>query len=272
MDELQGGLAGLAIGPVRFHEHVGSTNDEAARWAVAGAPDLALVIADEQTAGRGRAGRRWFTPPGAALALSLVLRPTPAESAHAALFTALGALAVCQSLEHGFHLPAEIKWPNDVLVERRKLAGVLAEASWEAGRCQSVVLGIGINVSTASVPPTEACDYPATCVEDCLARRGDPQRVDRPVLLRAILEGILEWRPHLGSESLIQAWQGRLAFRQEWVQVVAEGQDGTALAPSREGQVLGLGRDGELLLRDSRGEVIHLQAGEMRLRPTSRLV
>jgi BirA family biotin operon repressor/biotin-[acetyl-CoA-carboxylase] ligase len=162
---LQALLADLPLGSVRYFATVGSTNDLAGRWVEAGAPDLALVAADEQTAGRGRLNRRWITPPSSALAFSLVLK-NPVE-ADVLRYTALGALAVCDALNAALSpvLPAQIKWPNDVIATRRKLAGVLAEAHWQGESLTAVILGIGINVAPPSVPPDEQLNYPATCVE-----------------------------------------------------------------------------------------------------------
>src|SRR5512136_691257 len=101
MDErtLRKTLSNISLGGLRYFEQTGSTNDMALAWAAEGAPDLALVYAEQQTAGRGRGGRRWFTPPGSALAFSLILRPTPPEHQFPARFSALGALAVCDVLK-----------------------------------------------------------------------------------------------------------------------------------------------------------------------------
>src|SRR5512141_2769024 len=112
-NELSAALAGLPLGGLRFFTTIGSTNDEALAWAAEGAPDQSLVVADEQTAGRGRAGRRWHTPPGAALAISLILRPTPVERTLPARTTGLAALAITQCCT-AMNLQASIKWPNDV--------------------------------------------------------------------------------------------------------------------------------------------------------------
>ena len=157
---LEKSLAGLRLGPLHYYHQIGSTNDEAARWAADGAPDLSLFVADEQTDGRGRLGRRWFTPAGSALALSLILRDQGQGSAlprHITRLTALGALAVCDALSDLYALQAEIKWPNDVLLSRRKIAGVLAEAHWQGEQLVAVILGIGVNVRQAALPlPREA--------------------------------------------------------------------------------------------------------------------
>ena len=265
---MQASLNGLALGPLRYYERIGSTNDEAARWAASGAPDLALVVADEQTAGRGRMGRSWYTPPGAALAFSLVLRPSQAAApvGHAAThLTALGALALATALESLYGLPAEIKWPNDVLVQRRKLAGILAEAQWQGEALQAVILGIGVNVEPGSVPDDPELNFPATSVAGCLAAQGErPPAVDRLELLRAMLEQLLGWRAQLGTPRFLQAWEERLAFKGEWVRLLRH--EGGEAAYPLEGMVLGLDPNGALRLGDRAGRVHAIQAGEVHLR------
>ncbi len=111
-------LANLSLGNIRYFERTDSTNDYALAWATGGAADLSLVVADAQTAGRGQADRQWYTPAGEALAFSLILRPAAAERQVIPFLTALGSLAVAQALEkHGFQ--PEIKWPTEVLLNRR---------------------------------------------------------------------------------------------------------------------------------------------------------
>jgi BirA family biotin operon repressor/biotin-[acetyl-CoA-carboxylase] ligase len=262
-------LEGLPLGSVRHFASLGSTNDLAIRWAAAGASDLSLVVADEQTAGRGRLNRRWYTPRGAALAFSLILRPSglPQASLESPVLlmrlTALGALAVCETLNEALPpmLPAQIKWPNDVIATRKKLAGVLVELQWSGERLDAAVLGIGINVSRQAVPPAAQLSFPATCVEEAV---GD--EVDHWMLLRAVLSNLLNWKDELDSERFMQAWRARLAFRGEWVQVYSEtGQEGKP-PPLYEGQVAGLNPDGTLRLRLHSGETTSVQFGEIRLR------
>ena len=176
-------ISDLPLGGFRFHERVGSTNDSALAWAAGGAADLSLVVADEQTAGRGRGDRQWFTPPGVALAFSLVNRPSTAEEGSLSLFSGLGAIAVCEALGSlGLH--PEIKWPNDVLLNRRKVCGILAEAVWIGEKVDCIVLGIGVNVKPGSVPPPDRLNFPATSVEAVL---GDA--VDRLILFREYSPG-----------------------------------------------------------------------------------
>lgn len=281
---LRKALDGLALGPLRFFDSIGSTNDEAARWAAAGAPDLALVTADEQTAGRGRMGRRWITPPGSALAFSLVIRPGQESepfSGFSTHLTALGAMAVAEALDRLYGLPAEIKWPNDVLVNRRKLAGILVEVQWLGERFQAAILGIGVNVGQGSVPDDPNLNFPATSVAGCLP---DPGKANRLEVLRAALESLLRWRPLLGSADFLSAWEARLAFKGEWVRVIQAGEtvgpdpevapDSLTPPPAPgehsltwEGQILGLEADGSLRLLDRSGSLRRIGSGELHLRP-----
>jgi BirA family biotin operon repressor/biotin-[acetyl-CoA-carboxylase] ligase len=253
--ELRKALADLPLGGLRYYERTGSTNDVALAWATEAAPDLTLVCADEQTAGRGRGRRRWFTPPGAALAFSLVLRPLPGEEDSLPRFSGLGALAVTDVLA-GMDLDAEVKWPNDILLGRRKVCGILAEAVWIGNQPDAVVLGIGLNILPAAVPPEAYLSFPATSLEAELHLG-----VDRLDLLRRVLLALLAWRPRLTSEAFLYAWEERLAFRGEQVEVTVEGGQAT------RGTVEGLDRDGSLRLRSADGKVNSLQFGEVHLRP-----
>jgi len=280
MDEqqVQASLAQFNLGAVRFLARVGSTNDEAARWVMQGAPDLALVVADEQTAGRGRDGRAWYTPAGSALALSLVIYPTETVAHIQSRLTALGALAVHHALRKQYNLPAMIKWPNDVLINRQKVAGVLAEAQWSGEALKALILGIGLNVKPHAVEEAERAEsrlnIPATCVETAA---GHP--VEQTELLRAIVSELLFWRPRIASNEFLQAWEANLAFRGEAVQVAigqSAGKDGLPSSlegrpPSiEEGLILGLSPDGSLRLRKHNGEVVNIHFGEVRLRPVGK--
>lgn len=271
--QLENKLADLSLGGVRYFDRVGSTNDEAAQWTSRAAPDLALVVADEQTSGRGQAGRNWYTPQGSALAFSIVVYPTLGDSGSVSRMTALGALAVCDTLKNRYHLPAKIKWPNDVLLEDKKVAGVLVEAQWTGDRLGSLILGIGINVTPASIETTLASEpvlhFPSTCIESILGRP-----LDRLELLYAVLTNFLRWRSRLTAPDFLRAWESNLAYRDEWVQVIPSTSTNDLLpnlgkesTPIQEGQVIGLSNDGSLKLRTRTGEIITMQYGEVRLRP-----
>ncbi len=249
-------LADLPLGEIRYLTVTGSTNQDASHWASEGAPHLAMVIADEQTAGRGRLSRRWLTPPGAALAFSLVLRPSNIADLRAKVgrISGLGGLAVCQALQENLNLYAQLKWPNDVLVNGRKVCGVLAEATWLGDDLLAVILGIGVNVTKASVPSPSELSFPATCLEEEL-----DHPVQRPELLRAILCCILTWIPRLENPAFLQAWEERLAWHGEWVQVSS---------PSEmiQGRLLGLDPEGALRLVESDGVERLVLAGDVSLR------
>lgn len=251
-------LAGLPVPQIRYDDVVGSTNDVALAWladSADAAQDGCLVIADRQENGRGRLGRRWVTRPGAGLAFSLIVRPSPHEVERLAGFSPLGAMAVSQALETAGLAP-QIKWPNDVLLNGRKTAGILVELSWTGEQLQGLVIGIGVNVSPESVPPAGELLFPATSVAEAAGRP-----VDRMQLLRDVLESLFAWRARLLSPEFLQAWEQRLAFRGEMVRVEETGRG------SIIGQVAGIDSSGSLLLRAATGEITAVTVGDVHLRP-----
>lgn len=253
-DSYRKALAHLPLGPWRFFDRLPSTNDEALAWAAAGAADMSLVVAEEQTRGRGRGDRAWFTPRASALAFSLVLVPRPVERERPTLLTGLLALSLAQALET-LGLEVEIKWPNDVLVAGKKLAGTLLESSWNGGALQAIVLGMGVNVTPASLPPPARVDFPATCVEGELGAQ-----VGRPELLAVSLSNLLAWRPRLGTQAFLQAWEGRLAYRSR--QVIITPSQGESFS----GRIAGLDAGGGLHLVDARGNLMTVHHGDVHLR------
>jgi len=215
-----------------------STNDEALRLAAAGAPAGTAVVADAQTAGRGRAGHAWASPPGVALYLSIVLRPRlPLE--RLPLATLACGIAVAEAVRAETGLPAGLKWPNDVLVRDRKCAGLLCE-----GAPPAVVAGIGVNVNT----PAEALPvrpiFPATSL---LLETGAPQ--DREALLAAILDGVARWIARLeapdGPDAVVARFNALDALRGRAVAVDLP--DGTVA----RGTAHGCAPSGALLLSPS---------------------
>lgn len=260
---LENTLADLPLSGIRYFDSLESTNDEAVRWAEAGAGDCSLVVADEQTAGRGRGSRRWFTPPGAALAFSLILHPKrAAPESPVARLTGLGALAVCRVLQTQYQLPAQIKWPNDVLLAGKKVAGVLVEAAWLGNQITHAVLGIGVNIAPSAVPPADwpghhAHPFPAGCV----AQFTD-EPTDRLVFLNAILHELCYWYPRVDSAAFLSTWQRQLALRGEWVQIISPGAES-----SFEARLTHLNEDGSLHVEQRSGEQLDLRVGEIHLRP-----
>ncbi len=236
-----------------------STNDYADRLADRGAPDGTAVIAEQQTAGRGRLGRAWFSPAGAGLYVSVVVRfdeRGPEGLRHgmnaAALVTLGAGIAFADAVRTCTHLPVEIKWPNDLVVERRKLAGVLTEASGSRDPGYAVV-GVGINLRTASYPPGIADR--ATSIEAELGRS-----VDRAALLAECLAAFAERVSDLRSgnaAAILDRWRSLAPSSNgscvEW----------TTPAGASSGMTRGIDDDGALLV-DTGSGVERIIAGEVR--------
>ncbi|MEA2384225.1 MAG: BirA family transcriptional regulator [Solirubrobacteraceae bacterium] len=210
-----------------------STNDRARALAAAGAPHGTLVTAAAQTAGRGRQGRTWATPPGRALLMSLVLR------APDRMLPLAAAVAVAEAVGDR----AAIKWPNDVLIDGRKVAGILAEARPQDGWA---VLGIGLNVAVRLE------DLPAELQATAATLGLEPRDVE-PVLARLL--AALERALALDTPALLDAWRARDALR---------GRDVAWAAGA--GRAAGIDGDGRLVVELPEGGRTALEAGEVHLR------
>lgn len=269
--ELDRILADLPLGAGYYFPRLGSTSDRAVELLNLGTVDLTLVVAGEQTAGRGRGNRSWFSPPGAGLYFSLVLMPGPDEHvpvySRLAGYCAMGALAVSETLEQEFGLKAEIKWPNDVLVDKKKVCGILAEAKWQGDHLQAVVLGVGVNLNRHGIPESDRLDYPAGSIEESIihslkGEAGQMLPVRRSELLQAILLNLLSWRDLIGRPAMISAWESRLAHRGEQVVILHPGTG----AVTHQGQLDGLNTDGSLRLLNSENKTVAVVWGDLSLR------
>ena len=255
VEEFSSWLKTLPLGGAQIYEELPSTNDAARTWAERGARDFSLVLAEKQTRGRGRFGRRWFSAAGAALTFSLILRPTPSETAFPAFFSALGAVALTDALRACCASAPTIKWPNDVLLHGKKVAGILVETAWTGERMDFAALGIGLNIKREALPPAEALNFPAGCLEE----ETSGEMPSRGEILRGILDSIFRWR-RSGSAAVAHAWEENLAFRGESVEVRSES------GPPVRGILEGLEPDGSLRLRTESG-IRHFRFGETHLRP-----
>ena len=226
--------------------------DRAAIFARAGAPEGIVVMSDEQTAGRGRSGRAWHSPAGAALYATLLLRPDVAPSALATLPLVAG-VAVAEALELLTGAPVQLKWPNDVLMGdeqgRQKVAGILLTSRLAGQRAGHVLCGIGINLAT----PQENLPPGGTSV-----LRASGQRLDSRDMLDALLAAFtarydqyLEALEHL----VLDAWRARAALMGEIVTVVDAGQ-------VRTGRFVDIDRDGALRLEQD-GVIHRVVAGDL---------
>jgi BirA family biotin operon repressor/biotin-[acetyl-CoA-carboxylase] ligase len=222
-----------------------STMDVAAKLAAEGAPHGVVIVADEQTAGRGRRGSVWASPPGAGLYLSFISRPS---INHLSLLTLAAGVAVREGIERATGLSADLKWPNDLMLGRRKLAGVLAEGLAVGTPEQAVIVGAGVNLEAASYPPDVAPR--ATSIGEELGRP-----VDRELVLANILAqlwdrlALLEHQPG----DILQAWRSASpnanGARVDW--------DG------KSGLTAGIDDSGALLVETTAG-LERIIAGELR--------
>ncbi|MFQ5705899.1 MAG: biotin--[acetyl-CoA-carboxylase] ligase [bacterium] len=237
---------------------LGSTNSYAKRLAAKGSAEGTLVIAEKQTRGRGRRGRRWESAPGKGLWISLILRPD-LEADKAGLLALLAGLSVAQTVETHLNLSAELKWPNDVLIQSKKFCGILSEAEISARqRLAWIVLGIGLNVNHLLEDFSDEIRPRATSLAiEC----GSP--VSRSELLLAFL-GVLE-------ENYLKLKQGGAAyFLQQWIRRcptfkkrILLRQDETEM----EGIFEDLDAGGRMLLRLANGEIRRISAGEVIIQP-----
>ncbi|MFZ3070314.1 MAG: biotin--[acetyl-CoA-carboxylase] ligase, partial [Anaerolineaceae bacterium] len=201
---------------------------------------------------RGRAGRAWHSTAGASLTLSLLIRPTLPESVHIPRFTALGGLALVQTLAGDYRLESRLKWPNDVLIGGRKFCGILAETVWQGSTPLAVILGMGVNLGRQAVPDPGGLLYPATSLEEAL---GQPP--DRWEVLMRLLTRIEKLREVLCEEDFIDCWNDHLAFKGKWVTLR---NDQGEIGRFRLVEVC---RDGMILVEKPSGDLVKLHSAEI---------
>ena len=241
---------------VHVFRRVGSTNDVARRLAAAGAPAGTVVVADEQVAGRGRAGRAWSSPAGLGLWLSLVARP--ASLPQPALLPLLVGLEAARALDPfvaGGRV--EIKWPNDLLLQGRKLAGILCEAAWAGETPAFVVVGIGVNVLHG--PEDFPAELRSRATSLRMAAAETPSILDVTTALVPRLAAVTRGEGPLQGAAL-EEMRGRDALLGREI-TVTDPATGSALG---RGTAAGIGADGALLLRDERGTVRPIRSGTVR--------
>lgn len=240
--------------PLYYFTEIGSTNDEALRLAEAGAPEGTTVAAAAQTAGRGRLGRSWHSPAGAGLYVSVVIR----DPRVIPLLTLAAGVALAEGMRAATSLPIEIKWPNDLVIEaglgrRRKLAGILTEASTGREGVQFAVVGFGINLLPAAYPP-DVADR-ATSIA---AELGRP--IDAGALLAECLAMLSEWLEALRSgdvRTVLERWT-MLSPSATGSRVECDGPEGRLT-----GVTAGVAPDGALQVRTG-GRVEPVRSGVVR--------
>lgn len=217
-----------------------------------GAPEGLCVVAREQTAGRGRLDRRWVSPKDAGLYFSIVLRPQFQQSDWP-LLTLLAAVAVHDALFEAYSLEADIKWPNDLLVNEKKICGILAETV-ETKKGRAVILGIGVNLTEHSYP--EALALEATAVET-VTRQSAQLEVLLTTLITALAKYYSVLNATAGRESIIAAWSQRSSYAEGKMVSVIESDD------SFVGTTRGLESDGALRVETSEGKIKIVRAADV---------
>lgn len=237
-------------------ENIASTNDEARRLSRAGAEAFTVVVADSQQAGRGRNGRLWVSPAGVGLYASVVLRPHVATEFLPSV-TLLAGVAAAEAVMGCSGLPIMIKWPNDLLIYDRKVAGLLCEAELSASGDSVVIVGLGVNVNTSEALLPARTRFPATSL---LIESG--KHSDHEALLDAWIGRLRAWMTIFetqGVEPILAAWRQRDALTDRKLHVVLPNGEGL------RGVGAGVAGDGSLLVKMDDGAVQSVIAGEVSL-------
>ncbi|MDD5093842.1 MAG: biotin--[acetyl-CoA-carboxylase] ligase [Dehalococcoidia bacterium] len=255
--EIKEGLRTSVLGrEIIYYTEVSSTQDVAKSMAIQRAGEGTIIIAERQTGGQGRLGRKWESLPGS-IALSIILRP-PIHPSEAPLFTIVAGVAVAQAIEKATHLSPQLKWPNDIIAGGKKVGGILAEMSAEMDRVNYIVLGIGINVNT----PRSSLPADIKAIATSLKEEGGKE-ISRVKLVQSILEEL---------ETLYEVFRtaGFEPIRQRWT-VLSNTIGARVTVTSGEGErtegiATEMDRDGALILRKGDGTLERVIAGDVSLR------
>ncbi len=250
--------------PFVWKDTAASTNDIVRAMARDGAPEFAAAAADSQFSGRGREGRAFFSPPGQGLYLSVLLRPRLPLARQSAL-TPLAAVATARAVEEIFpDAPVQVKWVNDLLLSGKKFCGILVESGVDMAGERFAVVGVGVNLTTASFPAEFASRATS------LAREGYREKKLREHLAEGIMQELRGYERSLtavGRRELLADYRVRLALIGQWLTAYAAGSLGEGEGePLCEGICEGVDEDFSLLLREDGGALHRLREGEVRAR------
>ncbi len=235
---------------VYCYSSIDSTNQEAKRQALCGAPNGSVFISEQQLGGKGRLGRTWSSPPGTGLWFSVLLRSSLIPL-HIPSITLLAGLAVCKAIQNYIHCPAMIKWPNDVVIGSRKVCGILTEMVAEVDRVEYVVVGIGINVNNVSFPQD-------------LSVKATSLRIESNALVSRV--GLLQEILRTFETLLIEYQVDSLLLLTEYKQLCVS--LGRKVGFTRNNQKLtatavDISPEGELIVRCDDGTMIPINSGEV---------
>lgn len=240
---------------VVFLEETGSTNVEAKMFADQGAVHGTLVVADSQSSGKGRRGRNWHSPKGSAIAMSLILKPE-LEPEKACMLTLLQAMAVAKALEDVCGIKPQIKWPNDILVNEKKVCGILTEMNLDKTKISSIVVGCGINVNQDDFPEEIADIATSLKIET-------KQTLCRAELIGYICKVFEEYFDNFMNTKNLSG-----ILNEYNTHLISKGRMVNVLDPKGEftGEALGINAMGELLVKRADGKTVNVYAGEVSVR------
>lgn len=255
VEELRRAQKGKLLGhQILFFEQIDSTNTVAHAQALQGAPEGLVILADAQSQGKGRRGKKWVSPPGVNLYFSILLRPQVAKEKIPVL-TLMAGVACAEALRNKTDLDVKIKWPNDLLIGEKKVAGILTEGEPSAN---FVILGIGVNVNWPNSEMPQEIRETATSL---FTEKG--KEFARADIAQELLKNLEEEYRFFGraglSPQLRAKWEELSAIKQRWVTI-------KFLDKEYEGQALGLDDEGALLIQNGQGGIRRFMAGEVSLR------
>jgi BirA family biotin operon repressor/biotin-[acetyl-CoA-carboxylase] ligase len=253
LEVLEKSLAGKFIGqPLYYYQEIGSTNDEAFRLGLSGAPEGTAVIADSQTRGKGRLQRLWHSPPGSNIYTSILLRPNYSPDQAPQISIAAG-VAVAEIINEYCPGQVQLKWPNDVLLNKKKVCGILAQMKTSVDGIDFVVLGFGINVNIVynQFPPDIRTIATSLAIET-------GRKIDRMELIISLYENIAKWYKELTQKEfgeIKEKWLNHAPMIGQKVQVMFRDE-------VLRGKALGLDDDGSLIILTANNETVKVSAGD----------
>ena len=250
-EEIKEGLKTHTLGlNIVYYEKINSTQDVAGKLAAAGIEEGMVVVAENQTGGRGRIGRSWASPPGGVY-LSIILRPAIKPS-EALRFPLIAGVAVAQAIGQLTGLAPQLKWPNDIIIGGRKAGGILTEMSAETDRINYLVIGIGINVNTETFPD-EIEEIATSLKAEC------GKEVSRRELIQKILEhleSLYRILQESGFEPIRKMWKAQSSTIGSWAIIRTEREQ-------IKGEAIDIDEDGALILRKANGALERVIAGDV---------
>ena len=252
-NEIQQVLANEAIGhTIYFYDTIGSTNDKAKSLANKGAPEGTIVIANQQTAGRGRYTRKWYTTKNNNLAVSFILRPKIFAN-KPWLHTIMAGVATALAIEKSCKITTQIKWPNDIWINQKKVAGILVESTFQSLNPQWIVIGIGININS-SPPSNIDFSYPVSCIANIIGKK-----LNRVTVLHTLVHNLAKLYTNANCLNLIHQWNQRMLWKNKHIKITTSNNN------TITGIALGISNNGILQIRLDNGSVQDILNGEIKL-------